>query len=212
MAFGDAVLAAHGNYHWSCRERHRRIEALACDHATPWLTSLCARHVEGAKFELHPEKGGTSSWITARASSSLDAGHLKARLQERLAETISAGLRCWLWLEERRLGTSFPSARDYVSNPVNKCTRAELRQSAAMGACRNALVNLHAIGFRSLLEFKLLSHPRERVLHALALLLWEPAALSSPPLLKRLRSELNTEASGFPGMVCAYKTLWGRFN
>ena len=29
LACGDALLTAHGRYHWSCRERHRRLEELA---------------------------------------------------------------------------------------------------------------------------------------------------------------------------------------
>jgi len=28
LAFGDVLLAAHGQYHWSCQERHQRLEQL----------------------------------------------------------------------------------------------------------------------------------------------------------------------------------------
>ena len=28
LAFGDVLLTAHGQYHWSCQERHRRLEQL----------------------------------------------------------------------------------------------------------------------------------------------------------------------------------------
>lgn len=51
-----------------------------------------------------------------------------------------------------------------------------------------------------------------RVLHSLALLLFEPNMLRDQNLLDRLQSELRTTASSFKALVTAYTSLWRRFN
>ena len=38
LAFGDVLLTAHGQYHWSCQERHRRLECLDVP-SLPWATA-----------------------------------------------------------------------------------------------------------------------------------------------------------------------------
>jgi hypothetical protein len=55
-------------------------------------------------------------------------------------------------------------------------------------------------------------YPRQRLFHALALLLWEPATRSNPDLSRRLRHELRTEAGDFAALVSAYQQLWSRCN
>lgn len=186
LAFGDAVLTAHGKYHWSCVERHRRLEHLALLESSHWLTDVCAHHAAGVRFKLHPQR--------SRAT--------KEELQSLLSEVSQAGKQSWLKLEERRLGICFPTARDYAENPISKCPTTT--------PSRNLLANLHALGLHPLLEFKPWLHPRQRIFHALALLLWEPDTLTSPCLLQRLRGELHTRGERFAELVSAYQTLWSR--
>jgi hypothetical protein len=55
-------------------------------------------------------------------------------------------------------------------------------------------------------------HPRERVLSALPLLLWDfppPPASAQWPTLQRI---LNTSATDFPSLVKSYRQLWERVN
>ena len=91
LAFGDVVLTAHGLYHASCRERHRRLLELNPD--VPSLEEIKVDHAAAVEFKLHPEKK-TGSADSFRP------------VQERL---VDLGLRLWLWLESRRLAINFAS-------------------------------------------------------------------------------------------------------
>ncbi len=186
LAFGDVVLTAHGRYHWSCLERQRRLAALSPDRALPWLEQVGRHHAAGVFFKLHPERS-TASLAQLRAEH----------------EKVSAlGLQLWLWLESLRLKTSFTSARDYVANPLNKCPETK--------PARNWLVNLKTLGPG--LRHHRFRHPRERILHSLPLLLWEPDALDSAHWRKRLQTELRSNAPGFTELVSAYRALWSHVN
>ena len=55
-------------------------------------------------------------------------------------------------------------------------------------------------------------YPRERILHALAGLLWVPKTLHDADLLGSLQRELRTNAKTFPELVAAYRKIWQRFN
>jgi hypothetical protein len=57
-----------------------------------------------------------------------------------------------------------------------------------------------------------LSHPRNRILNALPLLLWQPGCLTTPELLTRLQSELRTSATTFPALMDAYRAIWEKVN
>jgi len=56
-----------------------------------------------------------------------------------------------------------------------------------------------------------LRHPRQRLLHSIALLLWEPAAFDEPKILRALASELLRPVTEIAGAVAAYAPLWNRF-
>src|SRR5439155_23996535 len=105
LAFGDAVLTAFGQYHWSCRERHARLERLRAGEDLPWLPQVLENHFAGMDFKLHPRR-------TLAASAALAQEH---------EALVALGLRVWLWLESRRLNHPFASARDYALCPFNKC-------------------------------------------------------------------------------------------
>lgn len=167
LAFGDAVLAAHGQYHWSCRERHRRLQRLIPAKPLSWLDEVRTRHAEGLIFKLHPERSAAS----------------RAVLLLRQKAVVALGLKVWLWQEGRRLDVSFASAGDYAKSKINKCPETS--------SLRNLFVNFKIGGFGSLFRFNPFRHPRQSVLHALGLLLWEPGARP-------------------PDLVGCYKALWQR--
>jgi len=188
LALGDAVLVAHGRYHWSVHERHRRIEALARPGSLPWIDTVRRHHAAGVEFKLHPQR-----CAARREELAIDHATVAA-----LAEKI------WLWLEERRLNTAFRNGRSYAKSSVRKCG-----ESAPL---RNILVNLKALGIRPILEGRAARHPRERILNVLPLLLWEPTTFTSPDLLRFVQRELQVRACGLSELLHAYRELWSRVN
>lgn len=188
LALGDAVLVAHGLYHWSVRERHRRLERLARTARPPWIDAVRRHHVAGVDFKLYPER-------SVAPRDALQASH---------AAVTALAAQIWLWLEGQRLHQEFPSARAYAASRRDKCP--------GTAGPRNTLLHLRALGLRPLFAARAGRHPRERIFHALALLLWEPEALAAPTLRARLQHELQTDATTFPEMLRAYRTLWSRVN
>lgn len=187
LAFGDAVLTAFGQYHWSCRQRHAHLRELAATEKFDWLPELLAHHAAGVEFKLHPRR-------TRAPLATLMAQH---------EELSSIGLRVWLWLESRRLGRTFSSGRDYALSSLDKCPETNL--------WRNLLVNLNLFGPAMLFEPHAARYPRERLFHALAILLWEKRSLDLE-LTARLQSELRTCASLRENLVSAYQALSARLN
>lgn len=187
LALGDAVLTAFGRYHWSCRERHKRLLEFAPEKSLPW-TELIEAHGQGVEFKLHPH----------HSDESRDALVLQS------AELTNLGQRVWLWLESRRLGHIFDSIEGYVSKEIDKCPET--------GANRNRLLNVKAFGLAEIFRFRAIRHPRERLFHSLALLLWSPESLCESRLAGFLRETLRTTASSFPELARAYETLWKRLN
>jgi hypothetical protein len=188
LALGDALLVSRHEYHWSVQERHRRLAAWEATDAMPWVDAVRQHHAAGVHFKLHPER-------STATREQLSAAHAPVK---ELARQV------WLWIEQQRMCTRFESPRDYAASDLNKCRET--------GRRRNVLVNLRALGLRALLEGRSTRHPRERIFNALALLLWEPAALTAPELLHRLQRELQTEAVSFPGLLDAYRELWAKVN
>jgi len=186
LGLGDAILAAHGLYHWSCLVRHRRLAQLAGVERSPWMTELGALHARGVAFKLHPQRSAESAEALRAAWTAVTA----------------AALPVWLHLEGRRLGTPFVSARAYAESAVNKCP--------CTSRMRNFLINLRQLGLRPLRQGRPGEHPRQRIVQAMALLLWEPAALTSVPLLRRLQDDLGTSRTDFPGLLAAYRAQWSR--
>src|SRR5690606_33490650 len=93
LALGDVILAMKGQYHYSCRERHKRLKKLAEEKPEGSLASLVLLHEQGVEFKLHPVR-------TDRP-----VADLRSEL-EFLKETAR---EVWLQLETKRLGRVFHS-------------------------------------------------------------------------------------------------------
>ncbi len=186
LACGDAMLTAQGMYHWSCRERHHLLRHIDHPAPWPWHDTLTRHHAEGVAFKLHPD----------------DTPIAREVLAEWHTEVARLACECWRWLEGRRLGRSFLSARAYAQDPADKCRDGD--------PVRNVLLNLRADGGRPRLRPRPWRHPRQRIFHSLALLLWEPDAPAEPATLAQLQRELNTRETDFDGLVTAYENLWRR--
>jgi hypothetical protein len=184
LALGDAALTAFGKYHWSVRERHRRLAAFASEELPPWLPEVQSHHAAGLAFKLHPR----------RVSKTVDEFALEHRRLTELA------MQLWLWLEGRRLNQRFLSASDYALSDVDKCPETL--------AWRNYFLSLRTFGPKATLEAMSCRYPRERLFHALALLLWDADVAAQPRLLRRLRQELQTDAPDWAGLVDVFKRIW----
>lgn len=135
-------------------------------------------------FKLHPDTNPVSKYDLAR----------------RHAEVTELARQCWLWCEGRRLNREFASVRAYALHRSDKCRE--------LFGLRNLLLNLRLDGIRP--ARRPWRHPRQRVFHALALLLWDPAALTDATTLALLQRELRTNATSLPDMMRAYEALWCR--
>jgi len=186
LSCGDALLTAMGRYHWSCRERHRRLEQLVQDRRSAWFNAALRLHAQGVEFKLHPESGDISRELLA----------------EKHAEVTSFALKCWLWLEARRLGRPFPTARSYAEGAFDKCPGSSLFV--------NMLLNLRADGFRPRVRPAPWRHPRQRIFNSLALLLWEPGSTTDPAHQRRIETELNARGSTLGDWVTPYRLLWNQ--
>jgi hypothetical protein len=184
LALGDAALTALGQYHWSARERHRRLAAFATEELPPFLPDIQAHHGAGLMFKLHPRR-------VLKSVNEFDLEH------RRLTELA---LRLWLWLEGRRLNQSFLSATDYALSDVNKCP--------GTSAWRNYVLSLRTFGPKAALKAMSCRYPREKLFNALALLLWDADVAARPRLLLRLQQELQTNVSEWVDLVGVYKRIW----
>lgn len=186
LAMGDVILALHGRYHWSCIQRGQRL--LALEEATQWLgTELLAairtQHPAGIDFKLHPSI----------------PPHSQQHLQQQQDQLSSLAQQLWLKVETRRLQQPYTSITDYALSSDSKCPEQP--------TWRNLLISLRTFG----LNGKPFTYPRERLLRALALLLWTPWA-QQRSLLGAIHRELRTQHADLPRLVAAYQTLWHRFN
>ena len=189
LALGDAVLTQRGEYHWSCLERHARLSVLLARHPCTWRSVVTEHHAAGVEFKLHP-------WRT-----NAPPDELRARLRE-LKEIAG---KVWLWLERQRLDCPFSSAEDYAFSNVNKCPETS--------AWRNCLLNLIGLGAPPIWTH-FARHPRERLLHALPLLLWSPDPNGSrfaPQISRVLQNLLIARAADRASLLEAYLKLWQRF-
>jgi hypothetical protein len=188
LALGDVLLTAAGQYHWSCQERHERLVRLEHFGNEPWRDALCRQHTAGVGFKLHPVRS--------------TANHRE--LSQQHTELSGLARQVWLWLENLRLKTDFVSPREYALSAADKCPETS--------ALRNRLVNAKTFGPAAGLPAGSARYPRQRLFHALCLLLWDPEALADAARLQVLQRELNTRAADFAGLVAAYEQLWHRFN
>jgi hypothetical protein len=184
LAFGDALLALDGKYHWDCLERSRRLRAFQRAGVPPFFHRVLHQHSAGVRFKLHP----------CRQQKDLEQFRREHR------ELTGLALEEWLWIENERLHTGFRDFRQYSFSPVNKC--------AASGFWRNLGLNLRTFGASAMLDRNAARYPRQRLLNALPLLLSGRLILEEPHTRRHLRNQLHTRAEDWPGLVAAYKRLW----
>ncbi|MDB6112429.1 MAG: hypothetical protein JWR69_4179 [Pedosphaera sp.] len=187
LALGDAVLAVHGQYHWDCRERHARLKKLASAEILPWLPEVRQLHATGVEFKLHPR-------VTSAA---------KPALQEQHCEVSKLACQLWLWLESHRLKHPFATVRDYALSPLSKCPESS--------RWRNALLNLRTFKLPAVFDGRIFSYPRERLLNALSLLLWDNETLTEVALRQYLQKNLQADSAAWPDLLRAYQTIWQNY-
>lgn len=120
LALGDVVLTMAGQYHWSCLERHRRLQAFAESD-----TNLLSHHAAGVAFKLRPQR-------SVKTRDELVQEHTAV---SHLARDI------FLRLESRRLETKFATPAGYVASRSNKCPEVPL--------WKNVLIYLRSRGLPS---------------------------------------------------------------
>jgi len=188
LAFGDVLLTAHGQYHWSCLERNRRLNSFLFEGDLEWARTLLPHHQAGVHFKLHPIRS-----VESRES-----------LRMRHSELTQLGGQLWLWLESRRLKEQFRTAGAYAHSLSNLCPETS--------PWRNRLIHARTFGMRTALSSESCRYPRERLFRSLATVLFNrntPQQLSD---LKPIGDWLQTDARDLPGIVAAYAKIWGRFN
>lgn len=188
LAFGDVLLAACGQYHWSCRERHRRLPKLLEEIKAPWVEQICEEHTEGLLFKLHPQSTNEPA----------------VAFFERHARLSELGRKLWLWLENRRLNTKFEDIRAYALSAQRKCPEVHTIKARAVSA--------KAFGISSLIEPEAGRYPRERLLIGLPLLLWDSEVSRDETLIRVVQKQLRTPSSDYHDWVLAYQKIWSRFN
>ncbi|MBA4149816.1 MAG: hypothetical protein H0X66_17010 [Verrucomicrobia bacterium] len=192
LAFGDVVLTVLGQYHWSCRERNRRLQKIADESPLAdipvCLEKIFCHHTLAVEFKLHPRQTNRSV----------------EKLLPLQAEVGDLGRNLWLWLESRRLNKHFSSVQDYALSSTDKCPETN--------PLKNRLINLRHFGLPGFLGRRGGRYPRERLLHALALLLWDPAGRQTISELGKIQEALNTDSTDFDLLLQAYCNLWKKFN
>ena len=184
LALGDVYLTMRGQYHWSCRERHKRLRKLA-EEDPKNLASIVPLHAQGVDFKLHPIRTATH------------ADELRAELE---SLKVSA-LQLWLTLESRRLNHPFANVQAYSFAAGDKCPETDSR--------RNRLINARRFGTREMLNAR---YPRERLLNTLPLLLWEAPSAKDSQNLAFLQNQLRTAETEYSQLVQAYESLWKLYN
>jgi hypothetical protein len=187
LALGDVVLAAAGQYHWSCRERNRRLGEQPAPEGIPCLAGIRAEHAAGLAFKLHPRRTDASA----------------PELRGELRAVSQLACRLWLWVESRRLGAAFRSPGGYALHAPAKCPGTP--------PLRNWLVTARHLGWRELFSPAAFRYPRERLLRALPVLLWQPTLLANSRVRARLQRDLLTTAADEAGLRAAYTKLWEIF-
>ena len=105
LALGDVVLAMAGCYHWSCIERHHRLQEFAGVE-----TSLLSHHAVGVDFKLHPQRSNKT----------------RDELQEEHSALSQLAQKIFLQLESRRLEIKLSTPVDYTASKTNKCPEVPL--------------------------------------------------------------------------------------
>ena len=185
LALGDVFLTMRNQYHWSCRERQKRLRKLETEGALKIFQPVLPLHADGVDFKLHPIRSDRS------------AEDLRAELEvlKKLARQL------WLTLESRRLNQTFADLEIYCFDPADKCPETDSH--------RNRLINARRFGTREMLNPR---YPRERLLNTLPLLLWEPNALTDAKPRLFIQTQLRTSETAATEVVRAYESLWKIYN
>jgi hypothetical protein len=187
LAFGDAYLTALGKYHWSCTERHHRLTKCTATESPAWLPKVLEHHAAGVDFKLHPR-------TTSATHESLKELH---------REVSQLGQQIWLWVESRRLKHQFSSAQEYGLAHANKCPET--------AAWKNYLLNLRTFGLGGVLSAQAFRYPRERLMNALTLLLWEDECFTNSGINARVQKQLKSSSNDWQDWINSYKTIWQNF-
>jgi hypothetical protein len=183
LAMGDVLLAASGNYHWSCRERAQRLQGLPS--AFCELSAVREQHAFGVCFKLLPS-------VCAASQSELQSRH------DRISGLAQ---KLWLWLESERLGGAFISVTDYALASASKCPEQPW--------WKNLAINLRTFKARMFHAGAITRYPRERLLRSLSLLLWGVTDSRQQTMVSTC---LQSPALSLRESVQAYTNLWHRFN
>ena len=183
LALGDAVLTVFGQYHWSCRERHERLQR-PLGHA-----------------RVPPRRRGL------RASRRRDGVQTASRSREAWLKRLSIAA-------QRNLGAG-ASDLALVGGPpawppLCFCPRIRGQPGEQVSLPEPVAQPFgQRKGLRPAAFFQERSrrHPRERILNALALLLWEASA-SNPEQAHWLGRELRRPAREVANSLDAYAGLW----
>lgn len=187
LGVGDVVLAAMGKYHWSVLERRQALAELAAPEGFLWLPEVRRHHTAGAQFKLHPQ----------RIAMPLEAFRAEHEAVSNLARHV------WLWLEGLRLQQTFSSVHEYAFSGIAKC--------AGSPVWRNILLQAKTFGMASVGDGAAMRYPRERLLNALPLLLWDEP-LNDLKVRQHLQKQLRSGVSDWQGFVAAYKAVWPKFS
>lgn len=187
LGIGDTALAAMGKYHWSVLERRQALTELVAIDGFPWLPEVKRYHAAGVQFKLHPRQIATP----------FDAFQAEHEAASNLARQV------WLWLEGRRLQRTFASAREYAFSNGSKCTGSPI--------WRNILLQAKTFGAASVCDGAGTRYPRERLLNALPLLLWDEP-INDLTVKQHLQKQLRTGAPDWQGLLAAYKAVWPKFS
>ena len=103
----------------------------------------------------------------------------------------------------RRARCDLPRGHAGVLSRLNKCPETN--------PWRNRLVNARLFGPAVFPQARAERSPREGLLNALALLLWEPLRLDFERT-RYLQSELRTTELSQAGLLNSYQALWKRLN
>lgn len=185
LAFGDVVLAMRNQYHWSCRERHKRLRKLQAEGSLQNFDWVLRFHEEGIDFKLHPVKNTST----------------RSDLGPRLQNLKECAAQLWLALESHRLGKKFSDLISYSFDRTSKCPETK--------PLRNCLINARQFGVPAALDT---TYPRERLLASIPILLWHPDTISNPETLSFLQTQLRTSARTYGDLVSSYKVFWNTYN
>ena len=165
-------------------ERYRR--GFMPNATIPYLRSMTPREIDGCSIETHM----IDEYVQT------DLSYLR-----QLERSDNPTLLALAGVQSHQFQRALDLAA-YALDRGNKCPDTN--------PLLNFLLNLRANGFRFRARPNPWRHPRQRIFHALVLLLWAPAAFTDPRLRHRLVTELNLRADSLDGWLPAYRALWSR--